>query len=534
MIITLDRPSTGMTARHIVVCNWRESRHPQAGGAELYCEEVARRLHRLGERVTLVTSRPPGTSVRESVDYGQVVRLGRTYTTYARVLIWLWVHRRQIDCVIDSENGIPYFSPLVLPERIPIVLLIHHVHQQQFERYFPPIVAGVGKWIEKYGTRVVYRRRTVCVVSPSARAEVRRQLAFPGPVIIAPNGLTVAQHGCDVPRSVDPRIVCVGRLALHKRFELLIEAMPSLLERWPTLHLDLVGQGDAQARLAREVQELGLNQRVTLHGRLSQLDRDRLIGSAWLTVNPSAGEGWGLSVMEAAALGVPAVAFRVPGLQDSVRHEETGWLVDEPRNLASAVDQALLALSDPDEAARWAERCRKWTATFTWESTAERILAALASEGDRLAKQVHDRRRRSDSTTVVQIPLGLVTAGLLEQLRRLDQVRVGGEGVVELLLGNSDEHDAERALFRLGLPSVIGSTARVARPYDLLGWLPKERLELDEAEHSPMSNDGPGVERKATTAQAIELQRDHRDSGSSESSRSDQVTATEFPLSGTL
>src|SRR5207245_3983312 len=72
----------GWRGRHVVVCNWRDSPHPQGGGAELYCEEVAGELHRAGVRVTYLTARPRGTARRERTAFGTVVRGGGRFTVY--------------------------------------------------------------------------------------------------------------------------------------------------------------------------------------------------------------------------------------------------------------------------------------------------------------------------------------------------------------------------------------------------------------------------------------------------------------------
>lgn len=375
---------THIGGRHLVICNWRDAAHPQAGGAELYCEEVARQLQQRGFTLTLVTSRFAGAPARQTVDFGTIVRLGGTFTTYPLVLLWLLVHRRQIDAVLDSENGIPYFAPLALRRRTPVVLLIHHVHQRQFEMYFSPIVARIGQWLERWGARFAYGARPVCAVSPSAERELRQQLCFRGPVVVVPNGVTISSSGADVARSAQPRIVCVGRLMPHKRYELLVRAIAELQAGWPTLQVHIVGDGERRAGLEREVAAAGLTGRFQFHGRLSQDQRDRLMATAWLTVSPSAGEGWGLSVMEAAAHGVPAVAFRVPGLSDSVRHGETGWLVDDVAHLGATIDEALSTLADARQATVWAEACRRWARKFTWQSTATRIHEVLVAEHDRL------------------------------------------------------------------------------------------------------------------------------------------------------
>jgi hypothetical protein len=89
-------------------------------------------------------------------------------------------------------------------------------------------------------------------------------------------------------------------------------------------------------------------------------------------------------VVEAAALGVPTVAYDVPGLRDSVRDGETGWLVREGEELADVVERAAKELADPARRAAVAAACRAWAAQLSWErSTARmtRLVAACALRG---------------------------------------------------------------------------------------------------------------------------------------------------------
>ena len=79
-------------------------------------------------------------------------------------------------------------------------------------------------------------------VSPSTRAEMRHQLGLRGPIHIVPNGVQ-AVPASDMPRSPTPAIAVVTRLVPHKRLHLLVEAVPSLLRRWPDLRVDIVGTG---------------------------------------------------------------------------------------------------------------------------------------------------------------------------------------------------------------------------------------------------------------------------------------------------
>ncbi|WP_433218966.1 glycosyltransferase family 4 protein [Dactylosporangium sp. CS-047395] len=449
--------------RHIVICNWRDTAHPRAGGAELYCEQVADRLARRGITVTLLTARPRGTARHEATGFGQIVRRGGTFGVYLAALWWLLTHRREVDGVIDSQNGIPFFSPLVLRRATPVVLLIHHVHQQQFGAYFRWPVSLVGRWLERTVSRWVYGPRALCVVSPSSRREVRRQLDFSGPVFLTPCGQAPAA-GEPGRRATAPTIVVVSRMVEHKRLDLLLAAVAVATKSVPGLRLDLVGDGPALAELRRLAAELGVTGRVRFHGRVSDEDRDALLETAWLTVGTSAGEGWGLSMMEAAVRGVPAVAMRVPGLRDSVLHQQTGWLVDGPQELPGVLVDVLDRLADPGVAAWHAERCTAWAARFSWTATADRMLAVLDSEARR-----RSRRRTNDAAAVVRLSPSMFSRLDLRALRRTDQIDFA-DGEVRLLLGGADERDALAALRRAGLPDDAHIQIRAARSADLLGW----------------------------------------------------------------
>ncbi|MCQ8772049.1 glycosyltransferase family 4 protein [Streptomyces telluris] len=462
--------------RHVVVCNWRDSRHPQAGGAELYCEEVARQLHDAGVRVTYLTSRPRGTARREDTGFGSVVRGGGRFTVYAFVLLWLLRHRRSVAGVIDSQNGIPFFTPLALRRRTPVVLLIHHVHQGQFALWFPRPVAGFGRWLEGRGSGLVYGRRAVCAVSPSTRAEIRRWLAVRGPVHFAPAGLDpVPPAGRPRQRAAAPRIVCVGRLVTQKRVDRLVRAVPALRRELPDVELHVVGDGEARDELRALVDELGVGHCVTLHGRVQQEERDALVDSAWITATTSLAEGWGLSVMEAAAAGVPALAYDVPGLRDTIRHDVTGWLLGPDDDLASGLAKALRAVAPPQDAARWEAECREWAARFSWTATAAHLLAALTAEDGRLhgrtgREKAAERRTVTDACTLVSAPADVLERADLAALRTTDLIDLTGPRPGLLLLG-ADERDAEAVLARIGVDTGDQRVSvRLARHSDILGW----------------------------------------------------------------
>lgn len=484
-------PLAALAGRRVVFLNWRDLAHPQAGGAELYCQSLAERFAAAGADVALLTARPPGLPASAITCGVRISRGGGTFGVYPSVLARLARLARTgrgVDAVVDCQNGIPFFSPLVLPRHVPVVQVLHHVHQKQFPLYFPGPLARVGQLLETPGSRWVYRRRPVVVVSPSTRDEARSVLALPGPRYLVPNGVTTALSApvaADGPAvAAAPTIVCVGRLVPHKRLHLLLDAVPALAARHPGLTVHLIGDGPDRDRLLAHAAALGIDQgdgasgaTVRWHGYTPAATRDALLATAWLTVNPSHGEGWGLSVIEANALGVPAVAFRVPGLRDAVRDGETGWLVDRPERLVGTIDAALTELADPAAAARRRAAARRWAAGFTWDASAALLAAVLSAEIARAGRP--DRRRRDEVSAWAEFTLP--PGAPLPRLRRTDLcfpvaadptgpgarlvTRAGHARAAAVLYGASPAA-ARAALGRAGVHTV--SLVRQASDADLL------------------------------------------------------------------
>ncbi|HYA67157.1 MAG TPA: glycosyltransferase family 4 protein [Acidimicrobiales bacterium] len=447
----------------LVIANWRDGRHPDAGGAEVVCERLAKKFVERGFDVVLLTSAVTGASRKELIDGYRTIRRGNRFTVYPWALLWMALHRSQIHGVIDSQNGIPFFSPLALPPKTPALMLLHHIHQDQFGIYFSPFMARVGRFLEHHGSRLVYRKRSIVAISPSTRAGARRRLGLKGDIVVIPPGSdsVVAPLPSRRARPGDPRIVCVGRLVVHKCTSSIVEAVPSLLREFPRLELHLVGDGPERPPLQALVESLGLGKHVVVHGAVSAPERDRLMRTAWISVNASVGEGWGLSVVEANALGIPVLAYRRPGLRDSIRHGETGWLIDEEQPLGPAIAEALRQVSSDAGAETMATRAREWAARFTWDEMANQVLALLRAEEGRLAQSAHDRRTNTDLATVARIPVDLLQDGVVPRFRGNDKSLMS-DGDLTVLLRSADTETARIALRRAGLSDSVIADERVA------------------------------------------------------------------------
>jgi glycosyltransferase involved in cell wall biosynthesis len=382
-------PPADLGGRAIAIVNWRDPWHPQAGGAERYAWEMARGLAARHATVLFLTARAPAQARREHRDGIEIVRLGGRFTVYPLVLGWLLLHRllrrRSFGAVLDCQNGIPFFTPCVLPRRVPVLCVVHHVHTSQFALHLPAWLARAGRLLEGPAARLVYRRHTCVAVSPSTVTAMRTRLRWRGKIRIIPNG-TVVPAARPVAPDAGPagpagplRLVWVGRLVAHKRPELILPVAERLGE---AVVIDVIGRGPDEPSLAAAIARRGLAGSIRLRGFLSDADRDAIVAGSVLHLNTSQGEGWGLCVIEAAAQGVPTVAYDVEGLRDAVRDGTTGWLVRDGELLEDVVERALKELGDPERRAAVAVACRAWAGQFSWDSSAARMAELIRAAMD--------------------------------------------------------------------------------------------------------------------------------------------------------
>lgn len=374
----------------IAVLNWRDPWQSVAGGAEEYAWRISRDLLARGASVTFVTSREAGQARSETREGVAFRRMGGPYTVYPRVLSWLACRRRRFDAVLDCMNGIPFFAPTVVSRRTSVVSVVHHVHDLQFNAYFSRPVAWLGRFIEGPVASRIYRSCPTVTVSASSRDALRAKLGWRAPIVVIHNGgpslQAVAGRRTDADPTPlpgtdrgSPALVSLGRLVVQKRVTRIVSAVDSLQDAWPGLRAHIVGRGPEREPLSEEINRRGLGERVKVYGFLPEADKNAVLAGATLHVTASQFEGWGLTVLEAARLGVPTVAYDVDGLRDAVRHGVTGWLVRDGETLPDVVHRALTELSDPERAHQVSEACRAWAARFTWQRSGREMAQLIAS-----------------------------------------------------------------------------------------------------------------------------------------------------------
>lgn len=155
------------------------------------------------------------------------------------------------------------------------------------------------------------------------------------------------------------RFVMVSRLSEEKGCDISIEAFASVAALAGPASLDIFGDGECRAALERQVQALGLGDKVAFHGYVGEGDlAARLPRHDVFIQHSRIKEGSPVSVVEAMACGLPVVATRIGGIADQVEDGETGFLVD-PGDLGAMTEAMLSLARDPLLRARMGEAGRR-------------------------------------------------------------------------------------------------------------------------------------------------------------------------------
>lgn len=357
--------------KHILLFNWRDTSHVYAGGAEVYIQELAKRWKENGSRVTIFCGSDYKSMSNETIDGVNIVRRGGIYTVYLfGFLYYIFKFRGKVDLIIDCENGIPFFSPLYA--KVPVILLIHHVHQEVFRAFLRFPFRQIAAFLEGKLMPVVYKKNQIVTVSDSSMQEILRMgFADPKNIRIIPNGISRTNEIVTA-KSTHPSLLYLGRLKSYKNIDVAIKAFAKVVEKYEYAVFSIIGSGEMMPKLQKLVRKLGLEENIEFLGHISDEEKHKRLAESWFMVQPSQIEGWGITVIEANMCKTPVIASRVSGLRDSVVDGQTGLLVT-----CKNVDEFAAAMQRmiDDEQLRkiLSENAYVWSKNFSWDTSAKQF-----------------------------------------------------------------------------------------------------------------------------------------------------------------
>lgn len=362
--------STNHRPLRILMLSWRGPFHPNRGGAELYTEEILKRLSARGHEVTWYSGGFKGNDLRhvESIDliYGS-----RHILVYLSGHLWLRRNIRQFDVVIDQMNTFGFLAHRVTNR---VVVLFHQLADDVWDVEVSWPFNKVGRLMEKLVLRQ-YRNSAFVTMSQTTVTELK-EIGWNGPGYVAATGIDrIATYS----KTDFPSLCFLGRFqAKAKRLDHAAHILTEVRKLIPDVRLRVIGRGSPP-------EDLMNIDGVDFYVDIDDETRDEILGSSWCCVATSVREGWGRMVTEAGAMGTPTVAYDVPGLRDSVINGKTGLLVAEDVSVAS--DTLIALLKDSELLNKMGQAAQALALNMTWDNSVcnfEDVLQSIVNSDENL------------------------------------------------------------------------------------------------------------------------------------------------------
>jgi len=340
--------------------NWRDIKHPEAGGAEVLTHEVMRRLVQRGHKMTLFCPRVSGVPHEEQIDGINVIRCGGKYTVYSRGRSFFKKNKESYDLIVDEVNPRPFLNPKILNGKPALVLF----HQMIREEWFYELPFPLNYFCNLYENKwlIPYRDTLTLTVSQSSRRDLEA-IGFKY-VKVIPMGISREPLSEITEKENDPTLVFIGRLKRHKLPDHAIKAFIILKNYMPSAKLWVIGDG----YMLKDLEKSNYKD-IKFFGHVQNEVKYDLLSKAHAVLIPSVREGWGLIVTESNAMGTPVIAYDVNGLRDSVQDGRNGILLRD-KNPESLAKSAVKLFADKEKLRSLTINALEYSRQFNWDNTA--------------------------------------------------------------------------------------------------------------------------------------------------------------------
>lgn len=358
---------------NILIFNWRDPKHPNAGGAEIATLEHAKYWTKKGHKVTWFSSSFIGNfSLEEFIDGVKIIRRSnQTLGVHIAAFFWyLFINKEKFDLVIDQFHGIPFFTPIYV--RTKKLAYIHEVTKEvwrtnQLPKPLNLVPAFFGEITEKLIFMLFYKNIKFMTVSESTKKDLIEFGVKKDNIRVIYNGL----HSIKLPninKEKTPTVIYLGALAKDKGTDSVLELFDRLKQRHKNWQFWIAGRGAFEY-----TERLKKASYIKYFGFVTEKKKFELFRRAHIFVNPSIREGWGLTNLEANSQGTPVVGYNVPGVRDSVKNNKTGILVKKGRIdlLEKSVEKLISGKKIYKKISGNAE---KWSGNFSWEEASRQSL----------------------------------------------------------------------------------------------------------------------------------------------------------------
>jgi phosphatidylinositol alpha-1,6-mannosyltransferase len=313
--------------------------------------------------------------VQTQLKQAKVIGIGRS-----TIIWWTYLNRIMKFLYLSRKSNIHLFSgtfymwlSILSRSKVKKVVIIHGSEIKQ---------KGVSKWLFK---RALRRADRIICVSNFTRKKLTAFYSLDwasNKIKVINNGFISQGNNIEV-KKIYPgkllRLITVGGVHKRKGQQNVISAIPGLIENGMDLEYVVVGIPLEQQMMQKLAESLGVKDRITFLGAVSEEEKWRQLHHAHIFLMLSEEldngdfEGFGIALMEAMSVGVPVIGSKNSGIADAIKKGYGGHLVD-PKNPIEIVEAVQSILKNYES---YSLNAKNWSKKFTWDAIGQKYLEVL-------------------------------------------------------------------------------------------------------------------------------------------------------------
>lgn len=339
--------------------NHRDIRHPQAGGAELTIYEVGRRLVMGGFEMHLASVNPGNLPAEENIDGIVIHRMCGNLR--AHFIAPVLIKRLKPDVIIDDmAHVVPWGSPFFTD--IKVNVFFRHLHARSLPGQTREPLAQFLIWLER-SYRLIYPNSAFVTETSAGMNDLIR-------LGIRKECIRKIPPGVDLKlfrpwrKTEKPSLVYFGGMRDYKRPWLAVEVI-RMLSDIEGITLTVIGEGSALNKMIKISRSCNLTGRISFRGHLPRDELAKVVSASWVNLHFSVTEGFGYSILEAAAAGTPTIALDAPGVSEVVSGYGLGKVVKNLNEFPLAFNDMLGNYKN------WSRDVETSATSFSWDKCVE-------------------------------------------------------------------------------------------------------------------------------------------------------------------